>query len=229
MEQRVLTRLRKDFQISSDDWNDVTVTRQRIRWTKDTQNGPYIEVSQSKAINELEEIRVERNTKEDFHCTPSMHTMYRSLLAQINWLQSRTQFQCCYKISRCASMAVSSTSGDVKSLNKLARQINSHPSMLQYWPLTGPLRIRGFPDVFYRNNDDGTSQRGLTVFLAQSRERSSKDGMSYGSLVDYASKKLRKIVLPTTVAKLYSFAQCFGSCQFLRGLWMDLSGEVGCT
>ena len=31
MEQRVLTRLRKDFQVGSEDWNDVTFTTWRIR------------------------------------------------------------------------------------------------------------------------------------------------------------------------------------------------------
>ena len=89
---------------------------------------PCIEVSQNKAIDELEEIRVKRNTKEDLHCSPSMHTMYRILRRQIDWLQSGTQFQCCYKISRCASMAASPTIGDVKFLNKLARQIKSQTS-----------------------------------------------------------------------------------------------------
>ena len=64
------------------------------------------------------------------------------------------------------------------------------------------------------------------MFLPESRERSSKDGMSCGSLVDYESQRIKKAVLSTTVAELYSFMNCFGSCQFLRGLWMDLSGEV---
>ena len=82
-------------------------------------------------------------------------------------------------------MAASPTIGDVKSLNKLARQIKSQPVKLQYWPLTGPLRILGFLDASHRNDDDGSSQRGMTVFLAESRERSSRDRMSYGSLVDY--------------------------------------------
>ena len=36
LEQRVLTRLRKDFQVGPEDWNDVTFTGQRIRWTQDT-------------------------------------------------------------------------------------------------------------------------------------------------------------------------------------------------
>ena len=79
-------------------------------------------------------------------------------------------------------MATSPTIGDVKALNKLARQLKSQPVKLQFWPLTGPLRIIGFPDASKRNNEDGSSQRGMTVFLAESRERSSKDGMLYGSL-----------------------------------------------
>ena len=149
--------------------------------------------------------------------------MYRSLLGQFNWLQSKTQFQCCCKISRCASMAASPTIGDVKSLNKMARQIKSQPVKLPCSPLIGPLTILGFLEACRRNNDDGSSQRGMTVFLADSRER---DGMAYGSLIDYENHNIKKTVLSTTVAELYSFMKCFGSCQFLRGLWMDISGEV---
>ena len=126
----------------------------------------------------------------------------------------------------CASMAASPTIGDVKSLNQFSRQIKSQPLKLQYWPLFGPLRILGFPYASYRNNDVGSSLRGMTVFLAESRERSSKDGMAYGSLIDYESSKIKKTMLSTTVAELYSFMKCFGSCQFLRGLWMDIPGEV---
>ena len=38
MEHRVLARLRKDFQVASEDWNDVTFTRQRISRMKDILN-----------------------------------------------------------------------------------------------------------------------------------------------------------------------------------------------
>ena len=67
------------------------------------------------------------------------------------------------------------------------------------WPLTRPLRIIGFPDASYRNTEDGSSQRGMTVFLAESLERSSKDGMSYGSLIDCESQKIKRTVPSTTV------------------------------
>ena len=85
MEQRVLARLLKDYQVGSEDWNDVTVTGQRISWVNDSQSGSYIEVSQQKAIDELMEIAVERNMRENLHCTPAMHSRYRSLFGQINW------------------------------------------------------------------------------------------------------------------------------------------------
>ena len=141
-------------------------------------------------------------------------------------MQSRTQFQCCYNFSRSASKAASPTFGDVKVLNKLARQLKSQPLKLQFWPLTEPLRINGFLDDPHRKNEDGSSQRGMTVFLAESSELSSKEGMSYGSPIDYESQRIRRTVLSTTVAGLYSFMKCCGSCQFLRELWMDISGDV---
>ena len=82
-----------------------------------------------------------------------------------------TQIQCCYKFSRCASKAAFPTIGDVKFLIKLARQLKTQPLKLQFWPLTGPLRINEFLGVTYRNNEGGSAQRGMTVFLAELREQ----------------------------------------------------------
>ena len=71
MEQRVLAGLGKDFQLGSEDWNDVTFTGQTVRWINDSQSGSYID----KAIDELEEIPVERKTKDDLHRTRNAHEL----------------------------------------------------------------------------------------------------------------------------------------------------------
>ena len=118
-------------------------------------------------------------------------------------------------------MAASPTIGDVKALNKLAGQLKSQPVKLQFWPLTGPLRILGFLDVSYRNNEDGSSQRGMTVFLAEPREQSSKDGTTHGSPIDFESQKIKRTVLSTTVAELYSFMKCHSALLgrlFIEGI-----------
>ena len=69
------------------------------------------------------------------------------------------------------------------------RQLKPQTVKLQFWPLTGPMKITGFLDASYRNSEDGSSQRGMKMFSAELREHSSKDGMSYGSLVGYESQK----------------------------------------
>ena len=184
-----------------------------------------IEVSQERAIEELEEIPAEKNIEEDLHCTPTMHTRYRRLLGQNNWVQSGTQFQCVASFQNVLQGQLLNNWW-CKSSNKLAGQLQSQPVKLQFWPLTGSLRIIGFLDSSYRNNEDGSSQRGMTVSSAELREHSAKDWISYGSIVNYESQKIKRKVLSTTVAEMYSFMKSFVSCQFLRGLWMDMSGEV---
>ena len=47
------------------------------------------------------------------------------------------------------------------------------------------------------------------MFLAEPRERSSEDGTTYESLIDFETQKIKKIVLSTTLAELYSFMKCF--------------------
>ena len=110
----------------------------------------------------------------------------------------------------------------MKALNKLVRTIKLEPADLRFWPLHGKLRIIGYPDAAYRNNSDSSSQRGQTIFLAEPRN---KHQNSKGSLVEFESHKINRTTLSTTVSELYSLMKCFGTCQMLRGLWMDISSE----
>merc|ERR1712217_700968 len=119
-----------------------------------------------------------------------------------------------------SSSAASPTIGDAKALNKLVRSIKQEPADLRFWPLQGKLRIVGYPDAAYRNNSDFSSQRGQAIFLAEPRN---KHQNSKGSLVEFESHKINKTTLSTTVSELYSLLKCFGTCQMLRGLWMDIS------
>ena len=180
-------------------------------------------MDQHKKIEELSEIVFDRSLNDLTECSPDLHRQYRSVLGQINWLQSRTQFQSCYEFSRCVSASAKPAIKDVRDLNKLVRKIRHRVVDLRFWPLKGKCRFIGMPDAAFRNNEDKTSQRGQVIFLASARAGNS--GNSRGSLVDYESQKIKRTTLSTTVAELYAFMKCFGTCQFLRGLWMDMSGE----
>ena len=141
----------------------------------------------------------------------------------INWLQSRTQFQSCYKFSRAASQQASPIVADVRAVNKLVRMIKGSPVSLRFWPLKGACRIVGMPDASYRNNEDKSSQRALCIFLAEERRSDHVD--TKGSLIDYESHKITQATMSTTVAELYALMKCFGNCLYLKGLWADCSGQ----
>ena len=81
----------------------------------------------------------------------------------------------------------------------------------------------GYPDASYNNNPDKSTQRGLAIFIANVRLENQPD--AWGSLVDYESTKIKRTVLSTTVSELYGLMKCFGTCMFMQGLWMDMTGE----
>ena len=182
----------------------------------------YISIDQKLCVSELEEIVVPKHLKDTDLCDKALHTSYRSLLGSINWLQSRTQFQACYQFSRLASASAAPTVGHCKELNKLCRQIRSEEVELRIWPVKGSPRILGIPDAAFRNNTDKSSQRAMTIFIADERVRKRRD--TRGSLIFFESTKIKRTTLSTTVAELYALMKCFGTCQMLRGLWKDISG-----
>ena len=221
--RRVVSSIRKDFQVGSEDKNDIMFVGQRVKWLQPQGQSRWaIQVDQAKCIEELGEIVFDKTHKDDVACNPSLHREYRSVLGQLNWLQSRTQYHIAYKFSRCASAAASPTIGDIRALNKLVRQQRAEPVTLVFWPLKGVCRIIGFPDASYRNNTDKSSQCGQAIFIAEQRTTTHN---TRGSLVEFESKKIKRTTLSTTVSELYAFMRTFGTCQFLRGLWADLTGE----
>ena len=246
MNKKVLSRLRQDFQVGSEDKNEIVFTGQRVRKLEGK-----IVVDQDAAVEELKEVEFDKTLKDDVACDPRLHTAFRSGIGSLNWLQSRTQYHIAYKFSRLASASASPTIGDLRALNKLIRSTKVEPVKLIFHKLQGPCRIVGFPDASYRNNSDKSSQRGQVIFLAeprashnnlQGRSQSestvaprwrskqtpdSKDlTATKGSMVDYESHKINRTTLSTTVSELYSLMKCFGTCLFLKGLWRDLSGET---
>ena len=208
--------LKKSFQIGSLDENDVMFCGQRI-----IKQGATVIVHQDLCIEDLHEALIPKGNDGDA-LTGADLTEYRSVLGKLNWLQSRTQFHISYHFSRCASAAANATIMDAKELNKVVRLVKDKPQRLLYAPIKGTPRLMGFPDAAYKNNSDGSSQRGQCIFICQPRN---KERDTKGSLIDYESHKIKRTVLSTTVAELYAFMKCYGSAQFYRGLWMDMTAQ----
>ena len=233
-EKGVLSKIRKDFNVGSEDKNDFMFVGQRIKWQKHDKPGDFISCDQKLAVDQLEEIKVDKQMKDNVPCSPSMHTAYRSVLGQLNWLQQgRTQCHICYRFC-CASAAASPTIADVREINKTVRTLESQYIDARFWPIKGPQRIIGMPDASYRNNSDKSSQRGHdhVIFIAEDRKvgRHGQKGEykvhTRGSVVDCESHKITATTQSTTVAELNALMKCFGTCLFIRASWADVTGEI---
>ena len=88
-------------------------------------------------------------------------------------------------------------------------------------------RILGIADAALRNNSDKSSQLGMTVLLAEQRQKTSRD--TRGSLVFFESTKIKRTTLGATAAELCALMKCFGTCQMLRGLRQYISGSDACV
>ena len=180
--------LSKDFQIGSEDTDDIMFCGQRVYWKDRGKSNQHIVVDQKHKVEELTEVKFDKNLAESSTCDADTHTSYRSVLGQINWLQSRTQYQACYYFSRCASNAAAPNIGHCKQLNKLVRLIRTDDFVLRFWPLKGTCRIIGYPDASYQNNrPDYSSQKGHAIFLGE--PRSVKTVNPRASMVDFESSK----------------------------------------
>eukprot|EP00435_Cladocopium_sp_Y103_P076170 s9_g79.t2 len=78
-EDKVLTSLRKDFAVGSEDKNDVMFVGQRIKWKTHDKYGPYISVDQKLAVDAVEEVKIDKTLKDNIQCNPQLHTAYRSV------------------------------------------------------------------------------------------------------------------------------------------------------
>ena len=87
-ESKVLSSLRKNFAVGSEDKNDIMFVGQRIKWKTNDKYGPYISVDQKLAVDAVEEVKIDKSLKDNIQCNPQLHTAYRSVLGQLNWLQS---------------------------------------------------------------------------------------------------------------------------------------------
>ena len=123
------------------------------------------------ALKNWAETEFDNSLPDTDYCSAALHSQNRSVLGQVNWRQSRTQYQECYRFSRCACTSASPTIVDARALNKRVRLIRAEPCVLRYLTLKGSLRLVGYPDAAYRHNVDNSSQRGQAIFLLKKGPR----------------------------------------------------------
>ena len=154
-ESKVLSSLRKNFAVGSEDKNDIMFVGQHIKWKTHDKYGPYISVDQKLAVDAVEEVKIDKSLKDNIQCNPQLHTAYRSVLGQLNWLQSRNSGSHLLQVFRVVPQPLLVRPLEMSGkLTRLFAPLKSQYVDGRFWPLKGSQRILGMPDASYRNNSD---------------------------------------------------------------------------
>ena len=63
-ESKVLSSLRKNFAVGSEDKNDIMFVGQRVKWMTHDKYGPYVSVDQKLAVDAVEEVKIDKSLKD---------------------------------------------------------------------------------------------------------------------------------------------------------------------
>ena len=125
-DKEVLAKIKRDFQVGSEDTDNVVFIGQRVRWHKN-----HIIIDRDTAADKFSAIHIDPVLKDNVPCD-SQQTAFRSLLVSLSWLQSRSQFHVAYKFSKAASAAAAPTIGDIRMLNKVVRTVRAQPMRFHF-------------------------------------------------------------------------------------------------
>jgi len=137
--------------------------------------------------------------------------LYRSVRAAASWV-THTRPDICCAVNKAAQVKDNDESQvsteDIKLLNSAIKRMKKTQDMvLSYAPLDlDSLHLRVYTDASFGCNTDYTSQLGYVILLCDSQDRC--------HVLDFASKKCKRVVLSILGGDVYAFTEGF-NCAFM--------------
>ena len=70
-EPKVLSSLRTNFAVGSEDKSEIIFVGQRIKWKTHDKYGPYISVDRKLAVDAVEEVKIDKSLNDNIQCNPN--------------------------------------------------------------------------------------------------------------------------------------------------------------
>ena len=161
-------------------------------------NGHFL-VSQKAYINRLKPLLLDASLE--------LFRTYRATLAWVGY--TRPDALCA--INKSAQVTPSTFGAEkIKSFNTTIKHLQKTPERcLQYAPLDkSTLHLRVYAEASFAGNDDLSSQLGFIILLCDKENRS--------DVLDYSSRKSRRVVRSIHGGEVYAFADGFDRAYILR-------------
>ena len=158
-------------------------------------------------------------SKGDLPLTTAQHSDYLSLLGGLAWL-SQTRLDVCIYVQALQRAAQKPVVANLIRLNCVVKWVRRKPSTLLYIKLEGPLKIASISDAAFRREDlTGLAMRGAVVALC---ERHADQPGGRLQIIDFYSRRQRRIVRSTFGAELNSMVDAFETAKLLAFTMAEL-------
>jgi hypothetical protein len=214
---RVIEGIRKEVTVGTEESNNFLYSGLQIR-TWDSNGVFTITMDLFEYTQNIAEVTVP-NSEPHTPLSEEEVTDLRGIVGELSWVGGQSRPDLSFRIS-----VLSSAIADpqVKHLT-LANTTLKAAKRVQY-PLSFPqlganIRMKVFTDAAHANREDGSSQRGVIIFLT------GDSGLCIP--LSWSSKKLRRVTRSTFAGEALGVVEGVDECMFLAHLWLELNPETG--
>ena len=216
----LIHNLSQEFDIGNHQVGNFTFCGSRIE-----SHSECITLDQNAYLRSLEPIKTESRDHAR-ELTGNEYSQFRTLLGNLSWLSINSRPDIAFEVNRISMVQNQPTIGDLKALNRVLRDALSRPHSKLRFPAstTRQTSLILMSDAAFGNCPDlVSSQGGHFVFYG---EKPSLGNCTNLSIIDWSSKKLRRIAKSTFVAEMLAFSKGIDHAIYLRNLIHDMTGKL---
>ena len=155
--------------------------------------------------------------------TEKEYDTFRALLGSLMWCASTTRPDISTNVSRLSAVASKPSIQHYNQVEKLRRYMmaTSHEGLF-YGTLKGNLQVVAFSDAAFQNLNDGGSQGGFLISVAEQPESRESVGLVNCALISWKSGRIRRVVRSTFAAETLQCGTTFDHGARVRDLFDDM-------
>ena len=152
------------------------------------------------------------------------NTKFRSAVGNLAWLAGQTRPDISFVVNQMSAVQNNPSVSDVRCLNKLIRRVRfTSDFTLSFTNLNWSKSfLLAYADASLANVSDCYSQAGYLIFLAQPRQ--DRSGLDV-TLIDWSSKKLRRVVRSTLSAETCAVNNATDQAQYVASLMLEITSQ----
>ena len=215
--ERVMIPLKQRFKFGSEDQNDFAYVGMHVVQHKDT-----IIVDQDGYVEDLEIPYLNSKQNMDTVLEEDQQAEFRAAVGRIGWVANSTRPDLAYDNLTLSMKLGNATIRDMKHACRVIKRLKCDSTQMKFVDI-GPIdqwTLHGYGDAGFKSLPDKISSCGGQVILISNNER------NLSCVVDWRSKKLKRVVSSSTAAEALAANDTLDSLVYVHSVLVETFGDV---